>query len=94
MNPTCTRRMNEAHVLFMIQSPIEASQVPMRPARTSMSPFMRFLVTAAKWVRAAGLPRDPNEPPKPKASPQEWETLGRDLGRAVRKFRDGGRTGD
>ena len=51
---------------------------------------MRFLVTAVKWVRAAGLPRDPNEPAKPKASPQDWESLGRDLGRAVRKFRDGG----
>ena len=54
---------------------------------------MRFLVTAVKWVRAAGLPRDPNEPAKPKASPQDWEILGRDLGRAVRKFRDGGKPG-
>ena len=54
---------------------------------------MRFLVTAVKWVRAAGLPRDPNEPAKPKASPQDWESLGRDLGRAVRKFRDGGKPG-
>jgi hypothetical protein len=59
-----------------------------------MTPFMRFLVTAVKWVRAAGLPRDPNEPPRAaKASPQDWENLGRDLGRAVRKFRDGGRSG-
>jgi hypothetical protein len=62
-------------------------------ATTQMSPYMRFLVTAVKWVRAAGLPRDPNEPPKPKASPQDWESLGRDLGRAVRKFRDGGKPG-
>ena len=54
---------------------------------------MRFLVTAVKWVRAAGLPRDPNEPAKPKASPQDWESLGRDLGRAVRKFRDSGKPG-
>jgi len=58
----------------------------------TVSPFMRFVVTAVRWVRAAGLPRDPNEPPK-KASAQDWETLGRDLGRAVRKFRDGGRPG-
>ncbi len=62
-------------------------------ATTQMSPYMRFLVTAVKWVRAAGLPRDPNEPAKPKASPQDWESLGRDLGRAVRKFRDGGKPG-
>ena len=52
---------------------------------------MRFVVTAVKWVRAAGLPRDPNEPAKPAKTPQDWETLGRDLGRAVRKFRDGSR---
>ena len=54
---------------------------------------MRFVVTAVKWVRAAGLPRDPNAPAKPAKTPQDWETLGRDLGRAVRKFRDGSRPG-
>jgi hypothetical protein len=62
-------------------------------ARTTMSPFMRFLVTTVKWVRAAGLPRDPNGPSKPAKTPQDWESLGRDLGRAVRKFRDGGKPG-
>ncbi len=59
----------------------------------TVSPFMRFVATAVRWVRAAGLPRDPNEPAKPAKTPQDWETLGRDLGRAARKFRDGGRSG-
>jgi len=48
-----------------------------------MSPFMRLLVKAVRSIRAAGLPRDPKGKP-----PHDWESFGRDLGRAVRKLRD------
>ena len=49
-------------------------------------------------VRAAGLPRDPaqegNVPQEgkvgAKAPERDWEAFARDLGRAVRKFKDGG----
>jgi hypothetical protein len=58
---------------------------------------MRFLVTAAKTIRAAGLKSDPRAKPTDQPagtkSGQDWETLGRDLGRAVRKLKDGGRPG-
>lgn len=53
------------------------------------SPFMRLLVKAARSIRAAGLPRDPEEAKK--AARPDWEAFGRDLGRAVRKLRDGER---
>jgi hypothetical protein len=57
------------------------------------SPFIRFLARAVKSVRNAGLPRDPMQPGKDgaKAPERDWEALGRDLGRAVRNFKDGGR---
>jgi hypothetical protein len=57
------------------------------------SPLIRFLVRAVKSVRAAGLPRAPTQPGKDgaKAPERDWEALGRDLGRAVRNFKDGGR---
>jgi hypothetical protein len=58
------------------------------------SPFVRFLVRAVRSVRAAGLPRAPTQSEKDgvKAPERDWEALGRDdLGRAVRKFKDGGR---
>jgi hypothetical protein len=57
---------------------------------------MRFLVTAARSIRAAGLKAEPRrrdtDRPGSKKVEHDWETLGRDLGRAVRKFRDGGRS--
>jgi hypothetical protein len=60
-----------------------------------VSPFMKLLVRTVKSVRAAGLRPAPPEPakdgPPGKAVERDWEALGRDLGRAVRKFRDGGR---
>jgi hypothetical protein len=59
---------------------------------------MRLLVRAAKSIRAAGLKPDPStakEAAESAGKPVErdWEGIGRDLGRAVRKFRDGGRSG-
>jgi hypothetical protein len=63
----------------------------------SVSPFMRLLVRAARSIRAAGLKPDPRarqtERPTGRKPEQDWETLGRDLGRAVRRFRDRGRSG-
>lgn len=53
------------------------------------SPFIRLLVKAVRSVRAAGLRRDPEEAKT--ASRPDWESFGRDLGRAVRKLRDGER---
>ena len=49
-------------------------------------------------VRAAGLPRYPAQEGKipragkdgAKAPERDWEVFARDLGRAVRKFKDGG----
>ena len=57
------------------------------------NPLIRFLVRAVKSVRAAGRPREPTQPGKDgaKAPVRDWEALGRDLGRAVRKFKDGDR---
>ena len=63
-----------------------------------ISPFMRFLARTVRSVRAAGLPRDPaqdgNVPQEgkvgAKAPERDWEAFARDLGRAVRKFKDGG----
>ena len=62
---------------------------------TEVSPFVRFLVRTAKAIRAAGLTPAPPEPakdgsPAPQKTGGDWESLGRDLGRAVRKFKDGG----
>jgi hypothetical protein len=62
-----------------------------------VSPFMRLIVLTAKSVRAAGLPRDPSEPRKAasaQAPAWDWEAFGRDMGRAVRKLRDGRRPGE
>ena len=60
---------------------------------TEVSPFVRFLVRTAKAIRAAGLKPAPPEPAKDGSpAPQktgDWESLGRDLGRAFRKFKDG-----
>ena len=57
-----------------------------------ISPFMRFLARTVRSVRAAGLPRDPAQEGKDgaKAPKRDWEAFARDLGRAVRKFKDGG----
>lgn len=57
------------------------------------SPFIRFLARAVKSVRNAGLPRDRRQPARDgaKAPERDWEAFGHDLGRAVRKFKDGGR---
>ena len=57
------------------------------------SPFIRFLARVVKSVRAAGLRRAPTQPGKDgaKAPERDWEALGRDLARAVRNFKDGGR---
>ena len=69
-----------------------------------ISPFMRFLARTVRSVRAAGLPRDPAQEGKDpqegkdsqegkdgaKAPERDWEAFARDLGRAVRKFKDGG----
>jgi hypothetical protein len=43
-------------------------------------------------VRAAGPSRDPAQEGKvgAKAPERDWEAFARDLGRAVRKFKDGG----
>jgi hypothetical protein len=57
---------------------------------------MRLLVRAAKSIRAAGLKPDPSKQETGSAGKtveRDWESLGRDLGRAVRKFRDGERSG-
>lgn len=51
-----------------------------------MSPFVRFLVSTVRAARAAGLRRDPAE--KAVEKTRDWESFGRDLGRAVRKLRD------
>lgn len=60
---------------------------------TEISPLVRFLVRTAKAIRAAGLKPAPPEPAKdgspPRPAGADLETLGRDLGRALRKFRDG-----
>jgi hypothetical protein len=61
---------------------------------TEISPFVRFLVRTAKAIRAAGLKPAPPEPAKDGSPARDkaggdWESLGRDLGRAVRKFKDG-----
>jgi hypothetical protein len=57
---------------------------------------MRLLVVAARSIRAAGLKPDPRKdgtaPPSGKPVERSWEGLGRDLGRAVRNFRDGARS--
>lgn len=53
------------------------------------TPFMRLLVKAVRSIRAAGLPRDPKDAAE--APRHDWESFGRDLGRAVRKLRDGER---
>ena len=50
----------------------------------NVTPFIKLLVKAVRAVRAAGLPRAADSKPT-----QNWETFGRDLGRAVRKLRDG-----
>jgi hypothetical protein len=63
-----------------------------------ISPFMRFLARTVRSVRAAGLPRYPAQEGKipragkdgAKAPERDWEVFARDLGRAVRKFKDGG----
>ena len=54
-------------------------------------PFIRFLARAVKSVHIAGLPRDPRQPARDgaKAPERDWEPFGHDLGRAVRKFKDG-----
>jgi hypothetical protein len=49
-----------------------------------VTPFIKLLVKAVRAVRAAGLPRGPKEA----AKSHDWETFGRDLGRAVRKLGD------
>ena len=58
------------------------------------SPFVRMLVRVVKAARAAGLKPDPAERTDATAEQGrrggDWEGLGRDLGRAFRKFRDGG----
>jgi len=65
---------------------------------TEISPLVRFLVRTVKAVRAGGLkpaPPEQTEDGSP-ASPKpggDWEGLGRDLGRAVRRFRDGSSSG-
>jgi len=71
------------------------ASAPGARARPALIPWLWRAGLGASLAAAcaAGLPRDPNEPAKPKASPQDWESLGRDLGRAVRKFRDGGKPG-
>jgi hypothetical protein len=63
---------------------------------TEPSPFVRFLVRTTKAIRAAGLKPAPPEPakdgvPAPQKTGSDWEGLGRDLGRAFRKFKDGDR---
>jgi len=52
---------------------------------------MRFLARAVRSMRAAGLPRDPSQKGKGGAElpERDWEAFARDLGRAVRKFKDG-----
>jgi hypothetical protein len=57
------------------------------------SPFIRFLARVVRSVRAAAQPRAPTQPGKDgaKTPERDWEALGRDLGRALRKFKDGGR---
>lgn len=62
---------------------------------TEISPLVRFLVRTAKAIRAAGLKPAPPEPAKDGSPPRQnasadWEGIGRDLGRALRKFKDGG----
>ena len=61
---------------------------------TEISPLVRFLVRTVKAIRAAGLKPAPPEPPKdgspaPEKASSDWESFGRDLGRAVRKLKDG-----
>ena len=61
---------------------------------TEINPLVRFLVRTAKAIRAAGLKPAPPEPakdgvPAPQKTGGDWESLGRDLGRAFRKFKDG-----
>lgn len=61
---------------------------------TEVSRLVRFLVRTVKAVRAAGLKPAPPEPGKDGSPAQkaggDWEALGRDLGRALRHFKDGG----
>lgn len=55
--------------------------------RSAVTPFIRLLVKTVRTIRAAGLPREPRD-----HAPQaggDWEELGRDLGKAVRRFRKG-----
>ena len=61
---------------------------------TEVSPVVRFLVRAVKAVRAGGLKRAPADPAGEQKGAGDWEALGRDLGRAVRKFKDGGDGGE
>jgi hypothetical protein len=60
---------------------------------TEVSPLVRFLVRTVKAIRAAGLKPAPPEPAEDGSPARDkagdWESLGRDLGRAVRKFKDG-----
>jgi hypothetical protein len=48
------------------------------------NPLIKLLVKAVRAVRAARLPRGADSKPT-----HNWEAFGRDLGRAVRKLRDG-----
>jgi hypothetical protein len=61
---------------------------------TEVSPLVRFLVRTVKAIRAAGLKPAPPEPAKDGSPGRDkaggdWESFGRDLGRAVRKFKEG-----
>jgi len=64
---------------------MDQQQKPLRP-------FMRFLARTVRSMRAAGLPRDPSQKGKgggARVPDRDWEAFARDLGRAVRKFKDG-----
>jgi hypothetical protein len=56
-----------------------------------IGPVIRFLARTVRSVRAAGLPRDPTQKGKggAKVPERDWEAFARDLGRAVRKLKDG-----
>ena len=64
----------------------------MDQSQKPISPFMRFLARTVRSVRAAGPSRHPTQEGKGGATAPErdWEAFARDLGRAVRKFKDGG----
>ena len=57
-----------------------------------VTPFVQLLVKAVRSVRAAGLQREPSDASS-KGPERDWETLGRNLGRAVRQFRGERRDG-